>query len=126
MDDIIAWTPDQLEEQDISLYKEMQCMVLDLEQWSVAEQAIECFHVTSRIQNGRHFVVQLRFNSESVCPSTYTKPPFSWIMRQMKQLSCVKPTLGKLERRAAAQQNGRRKVDYVIILTRYDVNENAL
>ena len=46
----------------------------------------------------------------------------------MKQLSCVKPTLhvGKLERRAAVQQNGRRKADYVIILMRYDVNENAL
>ena len=47
-------------------------------------------------------------------------------MAGMKQLSCVKPTLGKLERRAAVQQNGRRKADYVIILTRYDVNENAL
>ena len=28
--------------------------------------------------------------------------------------------------RAAVRQNGRRKGDYVIILTHYDVNENAL
>ena len=47
-------------------------------------------------------------------------------MRRMKQLSCVKPTLGKLERRGAVHQNGRHKADYVIILTRYDINENAL
>ena len=30
--------------------------------------------------------------------SLATKPPFTWTVRQMKQLSCVKPTFCKLER----------------------------